>query len=265
MTLPFAPLYYAYGLSLLQHSITQSSILGDAVPEGTQSAQHNGSVAAEEEAEEDGKRAELANGQNKGADNADLTEALIARQGAMVEQTMALIDDLQVAWEVLDMARVIYEKGLANTTNTTENSLLALKLANVHLALGDVSMESDSFESAADEFHHALNLRRANLASDDRAISEVLFKIGVAYEMAGRMTDAATFMQEAITVLRHRKELVTKKLNDAQLSSQDLANMEQDIADLEMLLPDLELKVTPSMNSLSLLLSFFVVGRIGKD
>ena len=47
-----------------------------------------------------------------------------------------LEDDFNAAWEVLDLARAIYQK------QSTEDEEVALKLADTYIALGDVSMET---------------------------------------------------------------------------------------------------------------------------
>jgi hypothetical protein len=43
-------------------------------------------------------------------------------------------EDFETAWDILDVARVIFEKSNDNDTK--------LKLADVHLCLGDVSLET---------------------------------------------------------------------------------------------------------------------------
>jgi hypothetical protein len=46
-------------------------------------------------------------------------------------------EDFETAWDILDVARVIFEK--SDDKNTK------LKLADVHLCLGDVSLETGEF------------------------------------------------------------------------------------------------------------------------
>lgn len=43
-------------------------------------------------------------------------------------------DDFETAWDILDVARIIFEK--------SEDKDTKLKLADVHLCLGDVSLET---------------------------------------------------------------------------------------------------------------------------
>lgn len=51
-------------------------------------------------------------------------------------------DDFNAAWEVLDLARAIFEK------QENENDGAKLKLADTYMCLGDVSLETGSFLSS---------------------------------------------------------------------------------------------------------------------
>jgi urease accessory protein UreE len=53
-------------------------------------------------------------------------------------------DDLELAWENLDLARLILSK--------MEDKESQLKLGDVHIVLGDVSLESENFELAVQVF-----------------------------------------------------------------------------------------------------------------
>lgn len=55
------------------------------------------------------------------------------------EDAEAADDDFETAWDILDIARVIFEKGQDKNTQ--------LKLADVHLCLGDVSLETGKVTS----------------------------------------------------------------------------------------------------------------------
>lgn len=50
-------------------------------------------------------------------------------------------DDFNAAWEVLDLARSLYEK------RRDEDDEIKLKLADTYIALGDVSLETGAFTS----------------------------------------------------------------------------------------------------------------------
>ena len=50
-------------------------------------------------------------------------------------------DDFNAAWEVLDLARAIYNKGKDETAE------VKLKLADTYIMLGDISLETGAFRS----------------------------------------------------------------------------------------------------------------------
>lgn len=62
------------------------------------------------------------------------------------------VNDLQLAWEMLDLAKVIYK------SKDTEDS--KLKLAEVLMKCGEVSIEDEKFETAIEDMTESLEIRR---------------------------------------------------------------------------------------------------------
>lgn len=62
-------------------------------------------------------------------------------------------DDLEAAWEMLELARVIYSRFPGELAVETQ-------LARVYMRLGDLGMESDTFEQARSDYEKALLLRQ---------------------------------------------------------------------------------------------------------
>lgn len=62
------------------------------------------------------------------------------------------VNDLQLAWEMLDLAKVIYKN------KDTEES--KLKLAEVLMKCGEVSIEDEKFETAIEDITESLQIRR---------------------------------------------------------------------------------------------------------
>lgn len=62
------------------------------------------------------------------------------------------VNDLQLAWEMLDLAKVIYKN------KDTEES--KLKLAEVLMKCGEVSIEDEKFETAIEDMTESLQIRR---------------------------------------------------------------------------------------------------------
>jgi tetratricopeptide (TPR) repeat protein len=64
-----------------------------------------------------------------------------------------MADDMETAWEMLEVARVIYSR-------YPEELAIETQLARVYMRLGDVGMELDNFEQARNDFEKAVMLRK---------------------------------------------------------------------------------------------------------
>lgn len=67
---------------------------------------------------------------------AEATKAMEEEENEDSDEDAEPEDDFNAAWEVLDLARAIYEKG------KDEDDAVKLKLADTFIALGDVSLET---------------------------------------------------------------------------------------------------------------------------
>lgn len=140
-----APLYLAYGSALLQVAIQKSSdklVNTELVPSEMVQTLVSGMDQKEnqphvidfgdewlEEEQESGEEDEEDSTGPQIHDEAD-------GEGEENEQQQD-DDDFGIAWEVLDTARVIYEKD-----TTLSPSICACKLVDVYCSLGDLSMEN---------------------------------------------------------------------------------------------------------------------------
>jgi tetratricopeptide (TPR) repeat protein len=86
-------------------------------------------------------------------------------------------DDLEAAWEVMEVARVIYSRYPGD--QAVEN-----QLARVYTRLGDLGLESDQFEQAKADFEKALLLRRkllrASKAEDTTQLADLYCQLAIA-------------------------------------------------------------------------------------
>jgi hypothetical protein len=73
------------------------------------------------------------------------TSAAAAPAGEM-EDDVGGEEDLQLAWEVADMARVVFEK------NSEDDNVTIEALAEVYELLGDIGAERDSFEESVADY-----------------------------------------------------------------------------------------------------------------
>lgn len=139
------PIYYRYGDTLLASVEESAEALGEA--NATDSVEK---AESQNEDEEDG----------DDEDNADNSATAIEEDLTEKEvQDETNPDDLQVAWECLDVARVIYEK-LGESAS--------IELSQIYLRLGDCHMESDTFDKAVEEYSKCLALRAPRVPRYDR-------------------------------------------------------------------------------------------------
>lgn len=174
-------------------------------------------------------------------------------------------DDFAVAWDVLDLARVLYHKV------GTEEALL--KLGDVHMALGDVSLESENFEQAVADFREALLVKESRLESDDRQLAEAHYKLALALEFSPtEAAKASEHITKAIGVLKQRIERLNGLLGSgkgkarANDASESESQMAKELVELHEFVGEMEQKVKTNhqegqKNNLLLLLflEFFIL------
>ncbi|CAN0275887.1 unnamed protein product [Ectocarpus sp. 6 AP-2014] len=165
MSPSLAPLYYEYGNSLLYNAEESGAVFGDAITDAEQKkramaiveAQINGQAAAAAAAAAAGGGA-AGEGATGGAEGEGA-----AAQAPSPDQEAE--EDLELAWENLEMARRIYG-GLELTED------IRTAIAKVHLRLGDLNMVNGMYNEAADEFEKCLDHRLALPCRQSRGVAD---------------------------------------------------------------------------------------------
>jgi HAT1-interacting factor 1 len=137
-------------------------------------------------------------------------------------------DDFNAAWEVLDLARAIYDK-----QNEDDDEEVKLKLADTYIALGDVSLETGSwstfpvvsggafmyystekFEQAITDYEAALALKSDLLPVSSRQIAEAHYKLSMVLDLtSGRLADAIIHAEKALESVETRSAELRDGLN----------------------------------------------------
>ncbi|KAJ2230227.1 hypothetical protein IWW45_005871 [Coemansia sp. RSA 485] len=105
-------------------------------------------------------------------------------------------DDFGAAWDVLDLARVIQSKATDNRSQ--------LKYAETLMLLGDVSMESENFAQAVNDYTQALDVKLQFLQDDDRELAEIYYKVALAHEYNQDTQKALLLMSDVERILTNR-------------------------------------------------------------
>ncbi|KAJ3271434.1 hypothetical protein HDV01_006640 [Terramyces sp. JEL0728] len=213
--LEVAPTFYLYGKALLAVGAQKNSVLGEKADQPVQEQQINNPNFSFQGDEED-----LEDDEGKVLDEIELPPA----------------DDLELAWENLDVARLIF------STQTDEKSIH--QLAEVHLSLGDVSLESENFEQAIKDFETALGLKKEHFGGNYRELAEAHFKLALSFEYSELNEEACEQVNLAMEALHKRIEdlLPSNSKGKAPLSKEiekEVSEIHESLADLEMKLGDL--------------------------
>jgi tetratricopeptide (TPR) repeat protein len=166
-------------------------------------------------------------------------------------------DDFETAWDTLDISRIIFEK--------SDDKETRLKLADVHLCLGDVSLETgkrhkhvaskhcrkimyffftlEKFNEALTDYESAIQIKKELLAEDDRELAEAHYKYALALEFSTEKSDQAIpQLENAIAVLNKR----IASLETCQKGKEKEGegnNASKEIDEINELIPDMKLKV----------------------
>ncbi|XP_063362321.1 histone-binding protein N1/N2 isoform X2 [Cydia amplana] len=271
-----AEAYLWYGKALLGLSREESGVLGDGMP-GTGNA--DGEEDDENE-EENGENGEEENGESEAEpvkaeadDGVKMSEAESTTKdepassstaddqpgpsnGEAADESMADlenegdVDNLQLAWEMLDLARSILRRRAAR-----DGAAARAQLADVHLALGEVALESETYDKAVVDMQSCLEIQKELYSSDDRRIAETHYQIGLANSLASNFEDAITHFKNAANILETRIKTLENPAavkDDATVkkhsTSDPFYSVEGEIKELKELLPEIQEKIQDMMD-----------------
>lgn len=162
--------------------------------------------------------------------------------------------DLQVAWEVLDVARIILEK----ETNL-DNSNLHL-LSETYTRLGDLMKLNGKLDESISEYKKALELKSKLCSKHDRALSNIHFLIAIAYIYRAAEKSNIDPLQDKREALEHyqlSKEVLCKKLeidgdSISTTSKEEIKELIDELSEnVDALRSEIDETVKPSKSSIS--------------
>uniref|UniRef100_A0A673TVZ2 Nuclear autoantigenic sperm protein n=1 Tax=Suricata suricatta TaxID=37032 RepID=A0A673TVZ2_SURSU len=148
------------------------------------------------------------------------------------------IGNLELAWDMLDLAKIIFKR-----QETKEAQLYA---AQAHLKLGEVSVESENYVQAVEEFQACLNLQEQYLEAHDRLLAETHYQLGLAYGYNSQYDEAVSQFSKSIEVIEKRMAVLSEQMKEADGSSTEY---EKEIEELKELLPEIREKIEDAKES----------------
>ncbi|XP_034933879.1 nuclear autoantigenic sperm protein [Chelonus insularis] len=145
--------------------------------------------------------------------------------------------DLQVAWEVLELAKNIFLK--RGPTGYKH-------LAETYRLLGEVAMESGNYEVAASEFKQAIGFLENLKPYEFRAIADLHYQLGLVHSSIHEFDISVEQFYKAINLLQSRiKQLeAIQGTPNVPPSDDPFYSIEGEIAELKELLPEIQEKIT---------------------
>jgi len=140
--------------------------------------------------------------------------------------------NLQLAWEMLELAKVVYTKQL-ETAEEADKSQLLEKLCATMLTLGEVSIENENYKQAVEDIQECLKKEEA-MPKDARIIAETHYQLGVAQGFNAQHDEAVESLKSAITIIQERIKNMEKLETD---------EAKKEVTELKALVPEIEEKI----------------------
>jgi HAT1-interacting factor 1 len=304
LSLENADLLYAYGKSLYNVAVSKSDVLGSKVageqqpapaaasstntsPAGSKPT--NDSLAQDAFANSMAQKSSSAKRADKESDSTDskpffqFTGDENFVDSDEDEETMEQAeddeeeDDFANAFEVLDLARVLYLKkldaaeekdGSKGKSTVVSNDIKHIKerLADTHDLQAEISLEGERFSDAVTDLRTVLELRNSLYPQEDPSVAECHYKLSLALEFASvqqsdeeqasndkpnideeMRNEAATQMEHAIESCRVRMAQEEKKYETEKDEDEDKATAtKRKIANVKEIITEMEQRVSIS-------------------
>ncbi|XP_077973101.1 protein HGV2-like isoform X1 [Styela clava] len=149
------------------------------------------------------------------------------------------ISNMQLAWEMLELAKVLYKKREKSKPNS-------LMIAQCHLKLGELGLEVENYPQAIGDFLECLVAQKEHLPETDRKLAETHYNLGLAYSFEKRYDNALEHYQNALNVLESRvellEELIENQEGEKEKESETIAECKE-IGEIKELIPDINSKI----------------------
>ncbi|XP_015423006.1 PREDICTED: nuclear autoantigenic sperm protein isoform X2 [Myotis davidii] len=232
--------FFFYGKSLLELARMENGVLGNAL-EGVHVEEEEGEKTEESLVENNDNIDETEGSEEEDKENDKAEETpndLVLENKSLQENEEEEIGNLELAWDMLDLAKIIFKR-----QETKEAQLYA---AQAHLKLGEVSVESENYVQAVEEFQACLNLQEQYLEAHDRLLAETHYQLGLAYGYNSQYDEAVAQFGKSIEVIEKRMAVLHEQMKEAEGSRTEY---EKEIEELKELLPEIREKIEDAKES----------------
>ncbi|TRY59222.1 hypothetical protein DNTS_014617, partial [Danionella cerebrum] len=187
-----------------------------------QKDEQNGNEETEEPMEEDGGEEDEDDSDEEGDDDTKDKESEEDEVG-----------NLQLAWEMLEVAKVIYKR-----KDGKDDQLMA---AQIYLKLGEVGAESGNYSQAVEDFNECLTLQLKHLPSHSRLLAETHYQLGTTYSYTTQYSQAIEHFTNSIKVIESRLAMLQEVIDKAE--GEEATKATNELEELKQLLPEINEKI----------------------
>lgn len=143
------------------------------------------------------------------------------------------VNNLQVAWEVLELAKLVLSKrGKAGWK----------QLADAYRLLGEVAMEGGNHQGALSDLRDCLELLEKIEPRDARAIAEIHYQLALAHSLGNDFDASVEEFTNATALLKTRIEEL-ERTKEPPKTDDTFYTVEGEISELKELLPEIQEKI----------------------
>ncbi|MCJ8729752.1 hypothetical protein PDJAM_G00110230 [Pangasius djambal] len=150
------------------------------------------------------------------------------------------VGNLQLAWEMLEVAKVIYKR-----KESKEDQLMA---AQIFLKLGEVGAESGNYSQALEDFQECLAIQLKHLPSHSRLLAETHYQLGTTFSYTGQYSQAIQHFSSSIKVIESRLAMLQEVIDKTE-GVEGAAEEKRELEELKQLLPEIAEKVEDAKES----------------
>ncbi|XP_036426533.1 nuclear autoantigenic sperm protein isoform X3 [Colossoma macropomum] len=150
------------------------------------------------------------------------------------------VGNLQLAWEMLEVAKVIYKR-----KESKEDQLMA---AQIFLKLGEVGAESGNYTQALDDFQECLAIQLKHLPAHSRLLAETHYQLGTTFSYTAQYSQAIEHFNNSIKVIESRLAMLQEAIDKAE-GAEEAKEEKSELEELKQLLPEIAEKIEDAKES----------------
>merc|ERR1712127_200116 len=169
-------------------------------------------------------------------------EGEVAEEKREDEAEAEEISNLQRAWEMFELAKLVYTKNFDDDLKFKNK-----RIAECLLKLGEISIEQEVYEQAITDISESIRIQEEQKENrDERMLAESFYQLGLCQQFNNMFKEANETYQKSINIMQLRIEKLKGKMEMIKDDTEQEAErntLKDEITELETLLPEMMSKL----------------------